>query len=147
MFILCLCLFILKNTLRANFPGDRVKSEKCGTCLIGKSTTFIFCSEIPYGESINVVISFCSNLFFFSRKYSKTVTSAHRHKMTETKATSMATITLLLRSAKVSRPISNLDICKGGINKWFESKNRIINSTMNSRRVFENRHYFIVYKS
>ena len=90
--------------------------------MLGKSTTFIFCSEIPYGESINVVIFFCSNLFFFSRKYSKTVTSAHRHKMTETKATSMATTTLLLRSAKVSRPFSNLDICKGGIKAGFHLK-------------------------
>ena len=37
--------------------------------------------------------------------------------MTEMKATSMATKTLLLRSAKVSRPFSNWDICKGDINK------------------------------
>ena len=48
---------------------------------------------------------FCSNLFFFSRKYSKTVTSAHRHKMTETKATSMATITLLLSFSKNNFPM------------------------------------------
>ena len=99
-----------RENLRANFPGDRVKSEKMWHVL-GKSTTFIFCSEIPFGESINVANFFCSNLFFFSKKYSKTITSADRHKMTETKATSMATITLLLRSAKVSRPFSNLDIC------------------------------------
>ena len=39
--------------------------------MLTKSTTFIFCSEIPYGESINVVYFFGLNLFSFSRKYSK----------------------------------------------------------------------------
>jgi len=67
--------------------------------MLTKSTTFIFCSEIPYGESINVVYFFGLNLLSFSRKYSKTVTSARRYKMPETKATNMVTRTLLIKSS------------------------------------------------
>ena len=59
----------------------------------------------------------------------------------------MATRTLLHKNAKRKKAFSNINICLGGINKLYESKNRIINLTLNSRRVFENRHYFIVYKS
>ena len=40
-----------------------------------------------------------------------------------------------------------MNICLGGINKLFESKNRIVILALNSRRVFENRQHFIVYKS
>ena len=67
--------------------------------MLTKSTAFTFCSEIPYGESINVVYFFCLNLFSFSRKYSKTVTSARRYKMPETRATNMVKRTLLIKSA------------------------------------------------
>ena len=59
----------------------------------------------------------------------------------------MATRTLFHKNAKGRKRFSNINICLGGINKLFESKNRIINLTLNSRRVFENRQYFIVYKS
>ena len=59
----------------------------------------------------------------------------------------MATRTLLHKNGKRRKPFSNMNICLGGINKLFESKNRIIILTLNSLRVFENRHYFIVYKS
>ena len=64
--------------------------------------------------------------------------------MAEMRATSMATRTLFHKNAKGRKPFSNINICLGGINKLFESKNRIINLTLNSRRVFENRQYFIV---
>ena len=67
--------------------------------------------------------------------------------MAEMRATSMATRTLHHKNAKGRKPFSNMNICLGGINKLFESKNRIINLTLNSRRVFENRQYLIVYKS
>ena len=90
---------------------------------------------------------FCSNLFIFRRKFAKTVKNARRHKMAEMRATSIATRTLFHKNAKGRKPFSNINICLGAINKLFESKNRIINLTLNSRRVFENRHYFIVYKS
>ena len=89
---------------------------------------------------------FCSNLFIFRRKSAKTVKNARRHKMAEMRATSMATRTLLHKNAKGRKPFSNMNICLGGINKLFEPKNGIINLTLNSRRVFENRQYFIVYK-
>ena len=59
----------------------------------------------------------------------------------------MATRTLLHKNAKGRKPFSNINICLGGIKKLFESKNRIINLTLSSRRVFENRQYFIVYNS
>ena len=59
----------------------------------------------------------------------------------------MATRTLLHKNAKGRKPFSNMNICLGGINKLIESKTRIINLTLNSRRVFENRQYLIVYKS
>ena len=59
----------------------------------------------------------------------------------------MATRTLLHKNAKGKKPFSNINICLRGINKLYESKKRIINLTLNSQRVFENRHYFIVYKS
>ena len=59
----------------------------------------------------------------------------------------MATRILLPKNAKGRKPFSNINMCLGGINKLFESKNRIINLTLNFRRVFENRQYFIVYKS
>ena len=90
---------------------------------------------------------FCSNLFIFCRKLAKTVKNARRHKVAEMRATSMATRTLLHKNAKRRKPFLNINICLGGINKLFESKNRIIYLTLNSRRVFENRQYFIVYKS
>ena len=59
----------------------------------------------------------------------------------------MATRTLLHKNAKGRKPFSNINICLGGIKELFESKNRIINLTLSSWRVFENRQYFIVYKS
>ena len=90
---------------------------------------------------------FCSNLFIFCRKFAKTVKNARCLKVAEMWATSMATRTLLHKNAKGRKPFSNTNICLGGINKLFESKNRIINLTLNSRQVFENRQYFIVYKS
>ena len=86
---------------------------------------------------------FCSNLFIFCRKFAKTLKNARHHKMAEM----MATRTLLHKNAKGRKPFSNINSCLGGSNKLFESKNRIVNLTLNSRRVFENRQYFIVYKS
>ena len=61
--------------------------------------------------------------------------------MAEIRATSMATRTLFHKNAKGRKPFSNINICLGDINKLFESKIRIINLTLNSRRVFENRQY------
>ena len=115
--------------------------------MMEKKTILIFCPWTPYGQSINVVNFFCSNLFIFCRKFAKTVKNARRHKMAEMRATSMATRTLLHKNAKGRKPFSNMNICLGGINKLFEAKNRIMNLTLISRRVFENRQYFIVYKS
>ena len=66
--------------------------------------------------------------------------------MAEMTATSMATRTLLHKNAKGGKPFSNINICLGGIKKLFVSENRIINLTLSSRRVFENRQHFIVYK-
>ena len=65
-----------------------------------KNTTFIFNSEIPYGQSINVVQFVFSKLFLFCGKFSKTVTSADSHKMVEIHSTSKSTRTLLLKSAE-----------------------------------------------
>ena len=63
------------------------------------------------------------------------------------RATRMATRTLFHINVKRRKSFSNINICLGGINKLFESKNRITNLTLNSRRVFENRQYFFVQKS
>ena len=68
--------------------------------MMEKMPILIFRPEIPYSESINVVYFFCSNTFFFSRKFSKTVTGGHRHNMTKIKATSKGTRSLLIKSAK-----------------------------------------------
>ena len=43
--------------------------------------TFIFRSMITYHEPINVGVFFCSNLFFISRKSTKTVTAAIRREI------------------------------------------------------------------
>ena len=68
--------------------------------MMEKTTILIFCPETPYGQSINVVNFFCSNLFIFCRKLAKTVKNARRHKMAEMRVTSMATRTLLHKNAK-----------------------------------------------
>ena len=68
--------------------------------MMKKNTTFIFNSEIPYGQSFNVVQFVFSKLFLFCRKFSKTVTSADSHKMVEIHSTSKSTRTLLLKSAE-----------------------------------------------
>ena len=88
-----LCAF-----LRENFSGDRVKSKNRSTWW--KNTFLIFRPEITYSESKNVVYFFCRNIFFFSRKFKKTATSGHRHKMTKLKETSKGTGSLLLKSAE-----------------------------------------------
>ena len=68
--------------------------------MMEKMPILIFRPEIRYSESINVVEFFCLNTFFFSRKFSKTVTGGHRHKVTKTKATSKGTRSLLIISAE-----------------------------------------------
>ena len=54
---------------------------------------------------------FRSKLVVFSRKFSKTVTGADRHKMAEISAPSNDTRTSLLKSAKESTVVSNWYIC------------------------------------
>ena len=71
--------------------------------MMEKMPILIFRPEIPYGESINVVYFLGSQLSVFSRKFSKTVSSAHRRKMPEINAASTDTKTLLLDIAKGSR--------------------------------------------
>ena len=76
-----------------------------------KLTTLIFCSEILYDELTNVVCFLCSALLLFSRKFSKTVTGADRHKMAEISGPSNNTRTSLVKSAKGSTVFSNWYIC------------------------------------
>ena len=54
---------------------------------------------------------FSSKLVVFSRKFSKTVTGADRHKMAEISAPSNDTITSFVKSAKGSTVFSNWNIC------------------------------------
>ena len=51
-----------ETVLRANFPGDQVKSEKCGTCLENK---------LPYGASINVMNFFLLKSLILFKKIFK----------------------------------------------------------------------------
>ena len=69
----------------------------------GKMPILIFRPEVPYDESINVVYFLGSQLSVFSRKLSKTASSAHRRKMPEINAASTDTKTLLLDIAEGSR--------------------------------------------
>ena len=82
-----------------------------------KMPILIFRPEIPYSESINVVQFFCRNTFFFSRKFSKTATGGHRHKMTKLKATSKGTRSLLIKSAEGTWGFLNLNKYVGDIDK------------------------------
>ena len=56
--------------------------------------------EIPYSESKSVIIFLQKYIFFISRKFSKSVASGHRHKMTKIKATSKETRSLLLKELR-----------------------------------------------
>ena len=71
--------------------------------MMEKMPILIFRPEVPYDESINVVYFLGSQLSVFSRKFSKTASSAHRRKMPEINATSTDTKTLLLDIAEGSR--------------------------------------------
>ena len=68
--------------------------------MMEKTTILIFCPETLYGQAINVVNFFCSNLFIFCRKFAKTVKNARCHNMAEMRATSMATRTVLNKNAR-----------------------------------------------
>ena len=48
-----------------------------------KMTILIFRPEVAYSESINVVYFLGSQPSLFSRKFSKTASTAHRRKMPE----------------------------------------------------------------
>ena len=76
--------------------------------MMEKMPILIFRPEIPYDESINVVYFLGSQLSVFSRKFSKTASSAHRRKMPEINAASTDTKTLLLDIAEGSRIFWNL---------------------------------------
>ena len=71
--------------------------------MMEKMPILIFRPEIPYDESINVVYVLGSQLSVFSRKFSKTASSAHRRKMPKINAASTDTNTLLLDIAEGSR--------------------------------------------
>ena len=69
--------------------------------MMEKMPILIFRPEVPYDESINVVYFLGSQLSVFSRKFSKTASSAHRRKMPEINAAmSTDTKTLLLDIAE-----------------------------------------------
>ena len=76
---------------------------------------------------------FRSKLVVFSRKFSKTVTGADRHKMAEISAPCNNTRTSLTKSAKESTVFSNWYICVRGTGKLFKSKTRIVYLTGNAR--------------
>ena len=71
--------------------------------MMEKMPIMIFRPEVPYDESINVVYFLGSQLSVFSRKFSKTASSAHRRKMPEINAASTDTKTLLLDIAEGCR--------------------------------------------
>ena len=71
--------------------------------MMEKMTIQIFRPEVPYGESINVVYFLGSQLSLFSRKFSKTASSAHHRKMPEINAATTDTKTLLLDVAEGNR--------------------------------------------
>ena len=71
--------------------------------MMEKMPILIFRPEVPYDESINVVYFLGSQLSVFSRKFSKTASSAHRRKMPEINAASTDTKTLPLDIAEGSR--------------------------------------------
>ena len=85
--------------------------------MLKKFKIFIFRSEIPYDKPTNVIYFFCLKLVVFSRKFSKTVTGADRHKMAEISASSNNTRTSLVQSANGARFFSNWYICVRDIGK------------------------------
>ena len=82
-----------------------------------KMPILIFRPEVPYDESINVVYFLGEKLSVFSRKFSKTASSAYRRKMPEINPASTDTKTLLLDIAEGSRIFLNLYSCVGDIRK------------------------------
>ena len=69
-----------QNGLKREFlrgPRERKKMWH----MLWNLKTFIFRSMITYHEPINVGVFFCSNLFFISRKSTKTVTAAIRREI------------------------------------------------------------------
>ena len=103
--------------------------------MLQKFKIFIFRSEIPYDKPTNVI--YCSKLFVFSRKFSKTVTGADRHKMAEISAPSNNIRTSLVKSAKGSTVFSNWYICVKDTGKRFKSATRIVYLNGNARHEFD----------
>ena len=58
--------------------------------MLEKLISFIFCSEIPHDELINVVYLFCSDLLLFSKKIGKIVHDRNRYKMVGIKGPNFA---------------------------------------------------------
>ena len=106
--------------------------------MIQKFKIFIFRTEIPCDKPTNVIYFFCSKLFVFSRKFSKTVTAgADRHKTAEISAPSNNTRTSLVKSAKGSTVFSTWCICVIDTGKRFKSTTRIVYLNGNARHEFD----------
>ena len=115
--------------------------------MLEKLVSLIFCSEIPYGELINVVYLFCSDLLCSSKKIGKIVHVANRYKIVDIKGSSISTRTSLLKSVEASSLSFFLCISMGGIGKLLKPKTRSFHLNLNSQRVFKNHQYFMVSKS
>ena len=115
--------------------------------MLEKLVSLIFCLEIPYGELINVVYLFWSDLLCSSKKIGKIVHVANRYKIVDIKGSSISTRTSLLKSVEASSLFFFLCISMGGIGKLVEPKTRSFHLNLNSQRVFKNHQYFMVSKS
>ena len=73
------CVLVCQGLKREFLRGPRERKKMWH--MLWNLKTFIFRSMITYHEPINVGVFFCSNLFFISRKSTKTVTAAIRREI------------------------------------------------------------------
>ena len=101
--------------------------------MVQKMTTLIFCSKIPHGELINVVLFFVQDDDHF--KYGGHKCAEYQHK------------NVAPEKCKASWLFFFLYVCVGDIGKLFKPKTRSFCLTLSSQLVFKYHLYFTAVKS